>query len=91
MLNFLATLVIAASMGTSSNCAAISNFTNQAAWKAYNGQVQYATYRDLGGTRLRWSRHVPKVVRMAEATLTVGQAGFKVAVVCNVNMVLRRR
>lgn len=87
MTSFLATLVVMASNAVGMPCAAIDNYTNAAAWKKPDGVVQFARYRDLGGT-LRFNRRVPPVVRMAEETLSVGAPGFKVRVACNIVTVL---
>jgi hypothetical protein len=84
MTSFLTILAIAASNAVSGNCAAITNLTNEVAWKQYSvARVGHATYRDLGD-RLRWSRKVPVVVKMSAATLRVGNPGFKVRVACNI-------
>jgi hypothetical protein len=83
----LVMLVTASSLATSGNCAAISNVENVVAWKSYGNTPRVARYRDLGSS-LRYSRRVPKVVRMAEATLRIGPSGPKVRVACNLPMVL---
>jgi hypothetical protein len=78
----LITLAVIASNALHSPCAAINNTTDRVAWKIPGRAVQTATYRDRGV--LVYSRRVPKVVRMAAATLRVGRPGPKVRVACRV-------
>lgn len=91
MNELLAILATTASLATSSNCAAINNFTDSVAWTTYPAAIagqapKTATYKDKG--TLVYSRRVPLVVKLAEATLRVGRPGIKVRIACNVQTVL---
>jgi hypothetical protein len=79
----LTALVLLAAPATAhGQCATINNTTNTATWKNAHGVVQSATYRDLGGPRLVFSRPVPRAVRAAEAKLQLGAPGPKVRTAC---------
>ncbi len=64
---------------TSRTCATINNVTNVAAWSG--ASTGRAAYTDAGDA-LKYSRPVPRAVLLAEAKLTTGKPGPKIARAC---------
>lgn len=63
-------------------CATINNTTNTARWITSDGKRHVAHYSDMGGARLTFDRPVPRAVQLAEAKLSKGKPGPKIARAC---------